>query len=757
MTDVPITASEEFTDTTTGGLGGCFLYAVQPVGPGGQLGDFQKILSVDTYFADTVQPQYQQQEQFLDWTASPQVRSHALEIARLNAASRGNGAPGGPADPPTMPPSPPGADTDPKQYPWVGTLAWQYPTTSVSLQLRFTQAPASDLKGYHVEMAGSINGPWSRVTQHPVAWWETEYSLRGLGACTFGSGCQGDASFYGSHDCAHVRLIAVDEEGNKSPPAYPEYVTTPPNTALSRPGCSTLPTPAAPDGLTASEAQQAGCNVQLTWNQVPEAVSAPAEYEYNVYRLTFDLPSRYFYRTQVVQATSCVGNVCSHVEDGDSGTSRAADSNLDCPYGHDLACQSSGTQAFYVTARRKAVGSEPHGGESPRSQVVIWDCTLGDVSRAEPVEEDADYFASAGLSKETGEARPVADPVVELAVCETAAENESVILAQSRQPLDAEPALAPLLFLGQVPPPIETPGYRVIDLHVDHLGSVRLTTDELGQVNARHDFLPFGEEIFPVVPSTDPNTKMFTGHERDQETGLDYMMARYYKSGPLLFLSTDPAEGSPIDSQTWNRYPYVRNSPTVLVDPTGESFAPVTPGSPFGPGRGPTRPGVSPIGVDPESGICVNCFRVIPGKGVSIKEAKDLEDALWKFYLNNKSLLEALYALFGLTPEEIRDAFTPGQGPRIVLRQGMKADGWAFPFLAMRVSARKTLDGQVGTAIHEWTHKVGFRRGVTPKGYIPVTQRGLFQAIVATGEHPNPGRREFVAYLYEALLMGEIK
>ena len=576
LTDVPITASEEFTDTTTGGLGGCFLYAVQPVGPGGQLGDFQKILSVDTYFADTVQPQYQQQEQFLDWTASPQVRSHALEIARLNAASRGNGAPGGPADPPTMPPSPPGADTDPKQYPWVGTLAWEYPTTSVSLQLRFTQAPASDLKGYHVEMAGSFNGPWQRVTQHPVAWWETEYSLRGLGACTLGSGCLGDTSFYGSHDCAHVRLIAVDEEGNESPPAYPEYVTTPPNTAFSRPGCSTLPTPAAPDGLTASEAQQAGCNVQLTWNQVPEAVSAPAEYEYNVYRLTFDLPSRYFYRTQVVQATSCVGNVCSHVENGDSGTSRAADSNLDCPYGHDLACQSSGTQAFYVTVRRKAVGAEPHGGESPRSQVVIWDCTLGDVSRAEPVEEDAVYFASVGPSREEGEVRMVANPVVELAVCETEAEYGDVVVAQSLQPLDAEPALAPLLFLGQVPPPLESPGYRVIDLHVDHLGSVRLTTDELGQVTARHDFLPFGEEINPIVPSPDASTKMFTGHERDSETGMDYMMARYYAPGSSRFASRDLVAGVVSRPQSWNSYTYVLNQPVDLRDPTGLSWAPGT-------------------------------------------------------------------------------------------------------------------------------------------------------------------------------------
>jgi RHS repeat-associated protein len=305
--------------------------------------------------------------------------------------------------------------------------------------------------------------------------------------------------------------------------------------------------------------------VQLTWTQVPAAVAAPAEYEYAVYRLTFDAAARYFYRTQVVEATSCVDGVCTYVETGDlqSPNLHMSDPNLDCPYRSSSACASTGTQAFYVTVRRKAVGSEPKGGESPRSQVVFWDCTLGDLSRAEPEEEDAVFFASA---------QPDAvGPPADLAVCEAGAENEDVILAQSPRPLDAGPALAPLLFLGQTPPPIESPGYRVIDLHVDHLGSVRLTTDELGQVTARHDFLPFGEEINPIVPSPDANTKMFTGHERDRETGMDYMMARYHDVGLFRFLAADSSEpGNDSDPQSWNLYAYVLNNPLAYLDPLGE-------------------------------------------------------------------------------------------------------------------------------------------------------------------------------------------
>ncbi len=71
--------------------------------------------------------------------------------------------------------------------------------------------------------------------------------------------------------------------------------------------------------------------------------------------------ARYFYRTQVVEAASsgCVAGVCTYTEGGD-GRTHLADTNLDCPYRFAEACENRGTQAFYVTVRRKAVGSEPH-------------------------------------------------------------------------------------------------------------------------------------------------------------------------------------------------------------------------------------------------------------------------------------------------------------------------------------------------------------------------------------------------------------
>lgn len=61
-------------------------------------------------------------------------------------------------------------------------------------------------------------------------------------------------------------------------------------------------------------------------------------------------------------------------------------------------------------------------------------------------------------------------------------------------------------------------------MRVERVGSVRAVTDAQGQVIARHDFLPFGEELNAQNPPRD--RKLFTGQERDFETGLDYFHAR---------------------------------------------------------------------------------------------------------------------------------------------------------------------------------------------------------------------------------------
>jgi hypothetical protein len=69
----------------------------------------------------------------------------------------------------------------------------------------------------------------------------------------------------------------------------------------------------------------------------------------------------------------------------------------------------------------------------------------------------------------------------------------------------------------------------------DQLGSTRLVTDQNANVVARHDYLPFGEEIAGGTagrngqwgPFDNVNQK-FTGQIRDSETGQDFFNARYF-------------------------------------------------------------------------------------------------------------------------------------------------------------------------------------------------------------------------------------
>jgi RHS repeat-associated protein len=64
----------------------------------------------------------------------------------------------------------------------------------------------------------------------------------------------------------------------------------------------------------------------------------------------------------------------------------------------------------------------------------------------------------------------------------------------------------------------------------------------------------------------------FTGKERDTESGFDMFAARYYASNLGRFSSPDPVRMTldMTDPQTLNKYSYVFNRPTALVDPDGE-------------------------------------------------------------------------------------------------------------------------------------------------------------------------------------------
>jgi RHS repeat-associated protein len=137
-------------------------------------------------------------------------------------------------------------------------------------------------------------------------------------------------------------------------------------------------------------------------------------------------------------------------------------------------------------------------------------------------------------------------------------------------------------------------------LVTDHLGTPRMVFDQTGTLASmkRHDYLPFGEELFaPTGGRGDPQgyavsdgvRQQFTSKERDVETGLDYFGARYYSGAQGRFTSPDEFTGGPdeyyefhnlaaqnptfyadpTDPQSLNKYVYCYNNPLLYTDPDG--------------------------------------------------------------------------------------------------------------------------------------------------------------------------------------------
>jgi RHS repeat-associated protein len=70
------------------------------------------------------------------------------------------------------------------------------------------------------------------------------------------------------------------------------------------------------------------------------------------------------------------------------------------------------------------------------------------------------------------------------------------------------------------------------------------------------------------------NCSFLGAKERDNETGLDYSISRYYSSIQGRFTSPDaPFAGQDeTDPQTWNLYTYTSNNPLSRIDPDGRRW-----------------------------------------------------------------------------------------------------------------------------------------------------------------------------------------
>ena len=103
----------------------------------------------------------------------------------------------------------------------------------------------------------------------------------------------------------------------------------------------------------------------------------------------------------------------------------------------------------------------------------------------------------------------------------------------------------------------------------DHLGSTRSLLDEEGTVTAAYDYWPYGKVL--ASSGTGSTHFRFTGHERDAESNLDYMLARSYAFDIGGFLRPDPMQDA---YPGISPYAYAANNPLKYVDPDGRVVFP---------------------------------------------------------------------------------------------------------------------------------------------------------------------------------------
>jgi len=101
---------------------------------------------------------------------------------------------------------------------------------------------------------------------------------------------------------------------------------------------------------------------------------------------------------------------------------------------------------------------------------------------------------------------------------------------------------------------------------------------------ARHDYLPFGEEIGETTGmrttaqgfgAADKIRQRYALTERDDSSGLDHTSWRKYENTAGRWTSPDPYGGSMTiaNPQSFNRYAYTQNDPVNFVDPSGLNLA----------------------------------------------------------------------------------------------------------------------------------------------------------------------------------------
>ena len=263
----------------------------------------------------------------------------------------------------------------------------------------------------------------------------------------------------------------------------------------------------------------------------------------------------------------------------------------------------------------------------------------------------------------------------------------------------------------------------------DHLGSTRMTTDGTGGNVRRFDYRPFGGLM--AVPDqqgacgtaratlagycADGPRTMFTGQQRDAETGLDYFNARYLATVLGRFgVPDEPMIAQKAsDPQSWNLFSYVLNNPLIFTDPSG---------------REPCQ-----NGINPENGnICTVVSGLMPKP--DIKLDSPLFFALARGINNSRTSVETAAVATGIVA-----ALPILAGGTVVVIDGVAYTWEALLALGPEALAKLAAAGKIGQEL--WNRIVNSLPQLAWKGGEVVVGKNL--RINLTGDWVNIGVQWF--------------
>lgn len=105
--------------------------------------------------------------------------------------------------------------------------------------------------------------------------------------------------------------------------------------------------------------------------------------------------------------------------------------------------------------------------------------------------------------------------------------------------------------------------------HLNGHGDVVRLTDQTSNVVASYEYDAWGNILEISGPLAELTPFRYSSYHYDNETGLYYLMARYYDPTTERFLSRDPYQGDSNAPITQNSYIYAKNNPLSYVDKQG--------------------------------------------------------------------------------------------------------------------------------------------------------------------------------------------